>query len=384
MPEATKIRLCLVLHAPLGGGAEKVMLELAAHLDRAIFDIHFVLLNARGEHAHLLPKDIPVIDLGIDLPGPYQLTGLDSLWKLSRVLKKIDPQLIFSTLGYTNLMTIMARWLSGVKARLIVRETTVLSVYLQTDKFSSLKSCLYRFFYPRADVIVGPSRAVIEDLDRLVPAPKGQSRRVIANFIDPEDIETGLSEKRDVLWPGLKIDRPVIISVGHLERIKGIDQGLRAFAEVARSRPLYYWILGAGSQEQELQQLSSHLGVEKSVYFLGFQRNPYVFLKHAAIFFLPSRFEGFPNALLEAMYVGLPSVVTHYNSSVTDFIREVAEGLIVDPNDTSGMANALEKLIDDHALRERMGNKAREAAKKFDVHHFVARYEQLFREVAGK
>ena len=47
------------------------------------FDIHFVLLNARGEYAHLLPKDIPVIDLGIDLPGPYQLTGLDSLWKLS-------------------------------------------------------------------------------------------------------------------------------------------------------------------------------------------------------------------------------------------------------------------------------------------------------------
>lgn len=385
MPQTReKIKICLVLHAPLGGGAEKVMIEIARHLSRDVFDVKLILLAARGEYDHLLPEDISVIDLGVKLPGQYQLTDFRSIWKLSRVLKEIDPQLIFSTLGYTNLMTIIAKLLSGIRSKLIIRETTVLSVYLRTDKLSFFKRTLYKKFYPYADAVVGPSRAVIEDLEGFIPSLKRRPRHVIANFINPRDIESGLSREWTPGARGLKTDRPVIISVGHLEKVKGVDLGLRAFAELNRIRPAYYWILGSGTQEQGLGKLSAQLGIENSVWFLGFQKNPYIFLKNATIFFLPSRFEGFPNALLEAMYIGLPSVVTRYNNSITDFINDGEEGLIVDPNDAMAMATALERLFNDNFLRENMGVKAREKANGFDIRNLMVRYEQLFVGVVEK
>ena len=379
--QAMRKKICLALNSPIGGGAERFMIHLLNNLSRERFDIHLLLLNKEGEYFHQIKKDIAIMDLNIrsfELNKPISPVWI---WKLGRALQEIQPAVTFSTMGSTNLMCILAKSWLRLKAKVVIREAGILSHHLEEDPLAAVKKMIYKMCLPGADWIVFPTQAMAIDLEFYLDC-RLKTKRIIPNFLDTQYLDQKLQEPLAADPFNLPTDRKIIVSMGRLEKIKGFDIGIEAFLEIQRKIPAYYWILGQGGEENNLKELAKQLGIAENIFFLGFQENPYRFLKRADVFLLPSRSEGFPNALLEAMYCRLPSVAARYSVSANELLG-ISEGILVPNQNPPAMAEALVKILTDPALADSMRENARRKASQFAKEHVVRQYEQLFLELVS-
>lgn len=182
--------------------------------------------------------------------------------------------------------------------------------------------------------------------------------------------------------PKQPIARPsgqlVIGSVGRLDRMKAHDVLLRAIAQVDGVRIV---VLGEGEQRTALEKLAADLGVSDRLDLPGWVYDPRAHLPSFDVMALPSRSEGFPLAIVEAMLAARPVVATRVGS-VAEAVTDGETGLLVDKDDVEGLAAALRRLRDDPALRVRLGWRGREVAiARFTVEHMAANYERLWQEV---
>lgn len=173
----------------------------------------------------------------------------------------------------------------------------------------------------------------------------------------------------------------VIGSIGRLDAMKGHDLLLRAIAQLEGVRVV---ILGEGGQRTALEKLATELGVSDRVEFPGWMDNPRAYIPQFDIFAMPSRSEGFPLAVVEAMLAACPVVATRVGS-VAEAVSDGETGLLVNKDDVEGLTAALHRLRDDAALRIRLGQCGREVARRnFTVEHMVNSYERLWYEVVTK
>jgi glycosyltransferase involved in cell wall biosynthesis len=169
------------------------------------------------------------------------------------------------------------------------------------------------------------------------------------------------------------------MAMGRLQREKAYDVLLRAFSSVLKTFPqAQLAILGEGPLETQLKKQAVELGVDHAVSFAGFQKNPWPYVKHADLFVLASRFEGLPNALLEALALGVPVVATDCPGGVLEIRRSAREIVLVPPEDdaalAAGIVAALSKPIGEHLSSRQMA----EGLGDFDVQHAVREYSKLF------
>jgi glycosyltransferase involved in cell wall biosynthesis len=158
-----------------------------------------------------------------------------------------------------------------------------------------------------------------------------------------------------------------IVCVARMEYPKGIDVLLHAWSRMmkepaewrANLKPRLL-IAGTGTLEEKFQRIAAELDLQESVKFLGLHRNPMQLLQQAWGFVLPSRWEGMPNALLEAMACGLPCVATRV-SGCEDVVEDGVSGLLVETEQPAAMALALRRIIEDPDLAQRLGQEARKA-----------------------
>ncbi|GAA6623850.1 glycosyltransferase [Scytonema sp. NUACC26] len=173
----------------------------------------------------------------------------------------------------------------------------------------------------------------------------------------------------------------VIGCIGRLDAMKGHDILLRAIAQIEGVRVV---ILGEGGQRTELEKLAVDLGISDRVEFPGWVENPYTWLPQFDIFAMPSRSEGFPLAIVEAMLAALPVVAT-YVGSIPEAVTDGETGLLVDKDDVEGLAIALRRLKEDSDLRLRFGQQGQDKARRhFTVKHMVDSYERLWNELIEK
>jgi len=156
--------------------------------------------------------------------------------------------------------------------------------------------------------------------------------------------------------------------VARLVPQKGLDLLIRAFASLPEPvRAGWRLVLvGDGPEGNTLQSLAQQHGISVQVVFEGFQSDPLRYMQRASIFALPSRFEGMPNALLEAMAAGLPSVVSDASPGPLEMVSDGCQGLVVPNENVKAFAEALQQLMGDQALRERMGAEARTTLRALD------------------
>jgi len=190
---------------------------------------------------------------------------------------------------------------------------------------------------------------------------------------------------------------PNICFVGRLEKQKGLDHLLRAFSLIKTGVPdLQLSIVGEGQEREPLEKLAQGLGLEGRVTFAGSTRDVLTYYQSALIFVLPSLAEGMSSSLIEAMSCGLPVVVTAVGGN-----REMVEGgagppdeipvsqfkiadcgILVNPEDSKGMAGALSKLLDDSTLRNQLGERARkQIVSRFSQEQMVSNYVALFTQL---
>lgn len=175
------------------------------------------------------------------------------------------------------------------------------------------------------------------------------------------------------------LDEPVVVTLRRLAHDKGIDMLLEAWAHVAPAYPEWtLHVYGSGPDEEALRQQARDLGLDDTAIFRGLTTDIDSALSSASIYALPSREEGFPIAVMEAMAYGLPTVAFDCAPGIRELIDDEESGLVITPGNVLAFATALERLMKDRDLRVRMGQRARESVQRFSPDVIVDRWEALF------
>jgi glycosyltransferase involved in cell wall biosynthesis len=361
-----------------GGGAERVFVTLLRHIDRTAFEPRLALFFGEGEYLEGLPSDLPrtVLAVRSEMGSRRCSTAPVRLaWRLSRVIRREEPEVILSFMWYTNAVVLLARSLARHRCGVVVSERYGLLSSQEGRVEEALRRTVIRWLYPRADQVIVNA---LEMGSQLADHCQISTRRISA-IHNPVDIARVLSlaaEPAEHPWFGQA--EPVIVGAGRLTAQKGFEYLVRAVARVnEQGTPCRLMILGQGPEEKSLRAMAHDVGIPGRVSFAGFQENPYAFFAKASTFVLSSLYEGFPNALLEAMTLGLPCVATRCPTGPAEILTDGVDGLLVPPADPDALADALSRLLQDPALRGRLGEAARARAGAFAVQKIVARYESV-------
>ena len=194
---------------------------------------------------------------------------------------------------------------------------------------------------------------------------------VIPNPIDPQIVaDHGIGKKRGSKY--------VLVGMGRLTPSKRFDILLEVFAQCIVDNPDWSLLLiGDGTERQRLESLSCDLGIAKNTTFAGRARDPSVLLRSADLFVMTSEYEGFPNALIEAMACGLPVIACDCPSGPSEIIRDGVDGILVPPNDSAALVAAIKRLMKSSTDRQRMGKKAVEVAERFGSGCVMRQWDNL-------
>jgi glycosyltransferase involved in cell wall biosynthesis len=348
-----------------GGGAERVMLNLAGGLSDCGFRVDLVLVQAVGEYCEQIPPGVRLVHL--DAPRLVAAFG-----KLYHYLRQTRPKTMISALEDTNILAIAAKQVARVDTRLIVTVHNQLSQEIKHARNLKRRWVphLLRWIYPGADAVVGVSQGVVADLHRLGIRP--QQTQVIYNPIVTPELLQLPAQAAVHPWfaPG---QPPVILAVGRLNEQKDFATLLHAFAQVRARRPARLMILGEGSERDRLTQLAQALGVMADVSLPGFVPNPQVYMQQASLLALSSAWEGFGNVLVEAMAVGTPVVATNCESGPAEILRDGQYGALTPVGDATAMAQAIDRSLNQPIAATHLQQRSLD----FSLATITAQYQQL-------
>lgn len=344
-----------------GGGAERVIVTLLRHLDRARFRPILAVVDLSGAVFRTdVPGDVEVIDL-------HSSRVRYALPRIACLIHSLRPDVVFSTLGHLNLALAILRPLMPNGPRYFARETTLVTQANAGHHRPKLWNWAYRRFYRRFDLVVCQSHAMYNDLvdHHGLPAAKCL---VIHNPIDLSLIRK-LSAEGPCDGSSLtsrEHARVRLLAVGRLSKEKGFDLLIEALA-LCKRPALQLTILGEGPLRREMEQLARDRGVGGQILFAGFQSNPYPYFRHADALVLSSRYEGFPNVVLEALACGVPVVSTPVPGA-TEIIGGVVGCAIADAISAESLARELGRITKGTRVSP-------DAVRPYEVGTIVRRYE---------
>ena len=317
-----------------GGGAERVMLNLANGFVCEGIDVDLLLVNLEGPYLSKVHPDIKII-------GFETKRLLRTIPVLLAYLKRERPDVLMTALEDTNLTATFAYCLARVSTRMVV--TVHNNLTQESKRLKSLKRRivprLIKWIYPLADLVISVSHGVAEDLEKLgINADKIQ---VIYNPIITPNFGGMADTHPEHPWFHSK-DMPIILGAGRLEKQKDFETLIRAYSLVRKQQSSKLMILGQGSQLESLLALCEELGLsEEEVAFPGFVENPSSYMAQASVCVLSSAWEGFGNVLVESMGVGTPVVSTNCPSGPAEILENGKYGKLVPVGAWEVMANAI-------------------------------------------
>ncbi len=331
-------RLAIYLPTLVGGGAERVLLNLAVGFARQGYPVDFVLAQTEGPFMDQFPDCVRRFVL-----NPVQLKAGRSIFSIPALVHYIRSERPVSLLTalHANIIAVWAKKLAGVPLRLVISEHNTFSLQNQMLPVGirQLVIDLVRKNYPLADGIIVVSEGAADDLSRVARIPRDRIRVILNPVITPE-LSIKAREGLDHPWfqPGAP---PVILSAGRLTSQKDFPLLIKAFALVRQSLPARLVILGEGPERAALVSLIKQLGVEEDVHLPGFVSNPYPYIARASVFALSSQWEGLPTVLVEALYCGAPAVATDCPSGPREILRNGLYGKLVPVGNVGRMAEAI-------------------------------------------
>jgi GalNAc-alpha-(1->4)-GalNAc-alpha-(1->3)-diNAcBac-PP-undecaprenol alpha-1,4-N-acetyl-D-galactosaminyltransferase len=290
----------------------------------------------------------------------YELIRI-SAW-LRRTLRAIEPDAVLSFLTQTNILTVLAT--RGLDLHTVISERNDPRLQRHRGRVELLRWLVYRW----ADVVTANSKGALQELARFVPADK-------LGFL-PNPLMTSAT-------PGTAEFRAsTVITVGRLVEQKGLDVLLDAWARVVEALPGWRLaIVGGGPLAEALKAQAARLKIEDSVDWMGHVADPFPLLRGAELFILTSRFEGSPNALLEAMACGLPAIVSDASPGPCELVgaKDSAAGVVVPVEDAQATAAAILRLARNESLRRRFGLAARERVREHEADQAIEVWLRLLR-----
>ena len=361
-------KVALFIPSLAGGGAERVMLNLARGFAAQGIEVDLVLAKAEGPYLAEVPPQINIVDLKAK-------RVLTSLPNLIRYLRKEQPAVLLSALEHANVIALWARKLSNVHTRVVISVHVTLSQdssNAPTIRGRFFAPVAIKKFYPWADTVVVVSKAAQQDL-LLTTKLDPERVRVILNPVISPDLFEKTKTRPEHPWfePG---QPPVILGVGRLTQAKDFPTLIKAFALVRKQRTARLMILGEGEDRSKLEKLISDLELQDDVCLPGFVNNPYAYMAHASVFVLSSVFEGLPTVLIESLAIGTPVVATDCPSGPREILQDGRYGPLVPVGNAQAIAEGVLACLQ----QTRSENSQEDAWAPFELNKIVQQYIDAF------
>ncbi|GJL84782.1 MAG: glycosyl transferase [Micavibrio sp.] len=355
----TPKNILFIIHSLHGGGAERVVCSMANYWAK------------KGEGATILTLAGPDVPVSYPLSSQVKkrslnasgknknalLDNVERIKKLSHAIKEEQPDVILSFMEATNILSILAA--RGLKIPVIVSDRIDPKLY----SYGYIWRFLRNITYPFASSFVVQTKTVLGRY----PSFLARKATVIPNFVDVKSDDSEKGTKKNI-----------ICAMGRLNKQKGFDILLHSFAKVADQFPEWSLVIwGEGEERKNLEKLRDDLVLSQRISFPGFSEKANAEIKNAGLFVLSSRYEGFPNALMEAMACGLPVIATRCLCGPEELIKDDQNGLLIPTEDVDALATAMISLLEDKATRERLGLEAQKVQDEYNSDHIIKMWEDL-------
>lgn len=364
-----------------GGGAEMNAVRLAPGLLADGITPVYAVARGPGSYGEFLPEGAEEIIVDTGRINSSTLRLIRARIPLARLIDARKPDVLCPVMVAPGIAALAAARVARHRPAKVLSIQNSLSVSHEQNAGlrERVELALIRRGFPAFDAAIALSSGVAEELRRIVP-PLQDRVDVVPNvgLPLPAQMATALTRQRDEGAGGCNL-----LACGRLTRQKDYPTLLRAF-RLLRGDGLRLHILGDGELRTSLQRLVAEFGLDDRVTFLGFQRDPFSHMRAADIFVLSSRWEGFGNVLVEAMAMGTPVVSTDCPHGPAEIITDGETGLLVPTGQPEALTAALQRLIDDPALRQKLGQAGQVRAQDFSAERVGAAYAAHFRAAAEK
>lgn len=315
------------------GGAERMSVTITKSLDRDKFKVQYYLVGDFEDERAPLKQFIPD-DLSVHCIG--SCSSILLILKFFFILAKEKPDVVFaSVLNINNKLLLLRKLFRHVK--FVIRCDNYLYTYNDKQRRIILKT------YPNADIII----AQTDEMKNELVDEFGFDEHKIKVLQNPVDAETIKKRVQDGTNP-YPIDKKVrYVASGRFAIQKGFDLLVKAFFEVKNKQPnAELYIIGNKTgvfdeYYQKVEQIIEEYGLKNAVFCPGFQSNPYVYVKYADCFVLSSRWEGLPNVMIEALYLGTPVAAFKCIPIIERIISDGVDGCLAEKDNISSLANAM-------------------------------------------
>jgi glycosyltransferase involved in cell wall biosynthesis len=357
------MRITCVIGTLGGGGAERVMTYLCGGLASRGHEVTLLTLDDSVPDFYTLPAQVK--RERVSLPTFKKAGfwgGFPRLWKLTCAVRRTRPDVLIS---FMTISVLASCWLLHIPA-------------IYADHLDIRHLAYSRKWKILRNLLLGCAKnvTVLSERDRKFISLFHSSWKPVVIYNPALPLEKGFYPRPIFMQAGKKY----VIAVGRLVKQKGFDRLLEAWRRVCEDFPQWrLCIIGAGEDEKELKGLADTLDVQYCVDFVPPQQGLTAVYRHAQIYAMSSRAEGFPMVLLEAMAAGIPAV-SFDCTGPNVIIRDGVDGFLVKQNYTERLAAKLAELMKDESLREKFGKKAQEVTKRFSLNKYLDAYENLCRE----
>jgi glycosyltransferase involved in cell wall biosynthesis len=340
-----------------GGGAQWQTLTLANAFAVRGYHVDLVLRRVRGPLLQEVSSSVRMVPLSYPLRPRLFRFGATAI-ALMDYLRREQPDVLMSAANSLHSIALWARFLTGVRTRLVVRVSTHLSRSAVNAQRRPRRLRLWqaRFFYAWADAVIAVSQGAADDIARLSGIIPERIFTIYNPVVAPE-LAKRMREHLEHPWFTPE-NLPVILAAGRLAPQKDFPTLLKAFARVRAVREARLMILGEGKERVHLESLARKLNVVDDVDFPGYVTNPLPYMARAAVFVLSSAWEGLPGVLVEALACGCPVVSTDCPSGPAEILENGRYGPLVPVGDDEALANAILSVLTTPPDRERVQARA--------------------------
>ncbi|MBL7817963.1 MAG: glycosyltransferase family 4 protein [Saprospiraceae bacterium] len=341
------------------GGAERVLTLMANYWVEKGHDVTITYVIDE-EIGFTLDKRIRLIPQETYKESKHFIEGLVAnvkrIFRLRHIIKQTQPDVVISFTTMCNIVAYFSK--IGLKTPLIISERTNPLAYPLNFVWQKLKTLAYN----RVDALILQTQGV-QKLYRNIKTPQYIVRNPL--ILPPSAV------------PITVYNQKVVITVGRLDTYKNVQGLVEAFAKTEQ-KDWSLWIVGRdGGKQKTIEQRAKGLGISEQVIFWGNQTDVFSYLAKASIFATTSQVEGYPNALLEAMAMGLPVVSTDCDFGPSEIIEEGKNGFLVPLNDTEEYAQKLSLLMNDENLRQQIGQNASRIKDSHSLSAVMIEWEKI-------
>ncbi|MGJ8685713.1 MAG: glycosyltransferase family 4 protein [Nonlabens sp.] len=347
------------------GGAERVVSTLCNELAEK-YKVTVITFAKKEPFYKLDPKINQIYCLDKIEPSNTFLDTIRLNLKLLKTIKEKlqneNIELIIGFLTRGNILAVLAA--KACKIPVIISERN--NPY--TVKLSLLWKTLWKYTYPKADCLVVQTKIIKQYFK---PFVKEESLKILAN---PISTELTLARNKKIT------KKKVILNVGRLADQKAQSLLIKAFSAL-NTEDWYLHIIGKGPKQKEYENMISELGMQERIKLLPPTKSISNHYNSCSIFAFTSIYEGFPNALIEAMHFGLPCIATDCPTGPSELIKNGENGFLIEMNNQKQLEDKLNVLMNNETIRNNFSIKAEKSVEKFQAIHIANDWEQIILKI---